>query len=198
MVWDLSARTPGRSRAIITQVDGAVQLVWSTDGRTLAVSAHDNRPDLVDVDAGRSRFRRPVPIAAATAMGASPDGRSIVVGQASGALVRWDLATGAAAAVRDVDDARPFGSIEGVAHAADGSVLLVAGQFGRIETVDPLTLATVHADATHEQAGGLAVAADGRAVAQEGPIGDDGRATVRVWNEPTGGDRGRVEQDDCN
>ena len=101
-IWDLSARPP-TSRAVRARTRIASALVWSPDGRTLAIGSPLRPADLIDVATGTSLYAPPVQAGLNLAMAAAPDGRSLVAADANGVVARWSLVDGSVAAARDAD-----------------------------------------------------------------------------------------------
>jgi WD40 repeat protein len=190
-LWDVA--THRRLAALLSGPPGArvfgpfLNMVFSPDGRTLAVTVGDGTVDLWNAAThNRVVLRAGRPDAGPSAVLAfGPDGRTLATASEPGDTVQlWDVATGRRLASLRTD---PFGStvtlgssLPYLRFSPDGHTLATLSP-----VAGPIRLFDI---ATHTRLGslpsasvaGLAFSPDGRAIAT---LGTDG--TVRLWNTAT-------------
>lgn len=152
---------------------------WSSDGKWIALGAGNPHRNiwLIDPtthavvrDLGRSK-------GFVTALAFCGDSRQLAVGDSSGLIAIYDVASGAPLERRDLPSA-----VRSLSYAADGSELAFSLQSGRIGLVDPESLRTRIEIVAHEgEAFSVAFSPDGSRLASGGR---DGR--VRLFDRKTG------------
>ena len=161
-------------------------LVYSPDGRTLAVLTNDGTVKLWDPATGQLRTLTTGITDGEPAVAFSPDGRTLAVGAGDGTVKLWDPATGRLrTTITDTINASDD-DVSSVAFSPDGRTLAVGAGDGTVKLWDPATgrLRTSITDTTYTLAGGVysvAFSPDGQMLA----VGaDDG--TVKLWDPATG------------
>ncbi len=155
-VWDLPG---GRLRHSFTAHDTSQVVVFSPDGRTLAVAAADDSGTeigLWEPVTGRKLRTFTVPDGAVRGMAFSPDGRTVAA--ASPAAVRvWDVATG-----RTRHSFTSHSDPQAVSFGSDGRSVAAVGLNGMVRVWDATTGRTRTTHDSHIEGHAVAVSPDGR------------------------------------
>jgi WD40 repeat protein len=196
VVW-----SPDRKRAAVASTDGSISvteldggkavarwkdtdrahaLVFSPDGKMLAVGAgfKDKAVRVYDAETGRLLRKMPGHKDRSTAIAFSPDGRFLASGSEDMSVQLWDA--------RKWPPAHPLqtaaGMVTSIAFQADGSMMAAGFDDSVVRIWDPATFKLVRELAGHEAAvRAVAFARDGRLLAS---ASDDG--SVRLWDMPEG------------
>jgi WD40 repeat protein len=163
----LEPASGGRSQPIL-----GAPLAVTADRRLLALVAGEGRVRLVESAGGRERLT--LPGAAGEAAAFAPDGRSLFVGMADGAVRRWDIVAGQPAGawsgLRD--------RVTALAVSPDGLAVVTASAGGAVRLWDAAQGRLVKVFRGHHGAvRQVAFSGDGRTVVSSGADG-----TVLVWD----------------
>jgi WD40 repeat protein len=155
-IWDLPG---GRLRHSFTAHDTSQVVVFSPDGRTLAVAAADDSGTeigLWEPVTGRKLRTFTVPDGAVRGMAFSPDGRTVAA--ASPAAVRvWDVATG-----RTRHSFTSHSDPQAVSFGSDGRSVAAVGLNGLVRVWDATTGRTRTTHDSHIEGHAVAISPDGR------------------------------------